>query len=175
MFTQWWNSGGFDGEFYKTPASGGLRWTKRDDVIGDLCTPEGFNATVECKNQEQWKFKELFGETIARKPKMVKKGKGQGKYSSPKNIGEFWYQAVSEGIKADKIPMLIFTKNYFPDYIIFPAKDNNVASLYAEEFCKVGVTKRFIMESYLPYMEYTYILKLEDFMNIVEPKILRKV
>jgi len=172
LFTAWWQSGELEGEFFKTPASGGLRWAKRDDVIGDLCTPEGFNATIECKCTESWDFKELFQTTIAKAPSLIQKGKNIGKPNAPCGLGEYWYQSCNEGFRASKIPMLVFTKNYFPDYIMYPLAGTNVSSLYSKQFRSVGITKKFIEEEHLPYMEHVYILKLEDFMNIVEPKML---
>jgi hypothetical protein len=173
LFTQWWNAVGFEGEFYKTPASGGLRWQKRDDVIGDLVTPEGFLATIECKNCESWDYKELFSETIARKPKLIQKGKNIGKPNSPSGIGEYWWQSCEEGFRASKIPLLIFTKNYHKDLIIVPT-NTTVGTLYLSQFSACGVIKQFKFEEYLPCIEHTVILQLNDFLNIVEPKILRK-
>lgn len=161
LFTKWFQENNLVGEFYRTPASGGLRWQKRDDVIGDLCTPEGFISTIECKCAESWKFRELFQKTVAKKSK-----------HSPSILGEYWYQSCSEAERANKLPILVFTKNHYPDYIMFSGMNNNVASLYGSRFASVGVTKYFETPEYLPYMEWAYILKLEDFMNIVDPKML---
>ena len=174
LFTKWWNKGNFVGEFYRTPASGGLQWQNRDDVIGDLCTPEGFIASVECKNQEQWKFKTLFTETIARKPKKIIKGKNKGKYNSPSSIGEYWFQAVSEGIKAEKIPLLIFSKNYQKSLIMFPM-DAPWRAVNQHKLECWGVTKKFkFKEVDRQCYEETMIVRLDKFLEIVEPKLMYK-
>ena len=174
LFSLWWNKGGFEGKFYKTPASGGLPWQNRPDVIGDLCTPEGFTASVECKNQEQWKFKPIFDATISRKPKKIQKGKGKGKYSSPSTLGEFWFQAVSEGMRAEKIPLLVFSKNYQKDLIIFPM-NTTIATLYREQLEDYGVTKKFsFKESDRKVFERTMIVRFSKFLEIVEPKLMKK-
>jgi hypothetical protein len=171
LFTKWWNEAKLEGEFYKTPASGALRWGARDDVIGDLCTPEGFNATIECKCSESWKFRELFQTTIAKAPSLIQKGKNKGKPNAPSGLGEYWYQACNEGLRANKIPFLVFTKNYYPDYIMVPMNETNMV-VYHQQFLDVGIVKRFVEEEHLPYMRDVYVMKLEDFMNIVEPKML---
>jgi hypothetical protein len=175
LFTQWWNDAGFEGTFDRVPASGGIyRKVERSDYIGDIsCTPDVFSATIECKCTESWEYTELFSETIARKPKLIQKGKNIGKPNSPSGIGEYWWQSCEEGFRASKIPLLIFTKNYHKDLIIVPT-NTTVGTLYLPQFSACGVIKQFKFEEYLPCIEHTVILQLNDFLNIVEPKMLRK-
>lgn len=48
--------------FKRVPASGGLRWKNRSDVIGDITiTDEDYRAefVVECKNSEAWNLRDL--------------------------------------------------------------------------------------------------------------------
>jgi hypothetical protein len=171
LFTQWFKNNNLEGEFYKTPASGGLRWQKRDDVIGDLCTPDNFLATIECKNTEVWQFRELFQQTLAVAPKKIQKGKNKGKPVSPSSIGEFWYQSCDEAQRADRLPMLVFTKNYYSDYIMV-SSESTVLTVYHSEFIEGGIVKRFNTPIHLPFMKNAYVLQLKDFMNIVDPKLL---
>jgi len=164
LFTAWFQDNGIDMHFDRVPASGGLRRrTERSDYIGDIsATPDDFLFTIECKCAESWKFRELIQEVVAKRPK-----------NNPSKLSEYWFQACEEASRANKMPMLVFTKNHFPDYIMFSRYNNNIASIYYTEFMDSGVIKRFIDEEYLPYLvEPVYILKLEDFMKIVDPKML---
>ena len=174
QLTEWWQAAGLEGEFYKTPASGGLRWQKRDDTIGDICTPEGFACTIECKNSEVWDFKELFTETIAKSPPLIKEGKGKGKPNSPRTIGEFWYQACDEASRADRIPLLVFSKNYQKDLIVFPTL-TNWASDYSSQLQAWGITKVFkFVPPRWPIDTRTLIVRFDKFLEIVTPEALRK-
>ena len=173
LFTKWWNDGMFNGSFYKTPASGGLRQGNREGTVGDLVTPEGFTCTIECKNQEAWDYRELFQQTIAKAPRLIQKGKNKGKPNSPKGIGEFWFQACDEANRANRIPLLVFTKNYHKDLIIVP-EDTNFGALYGEQFREFGVSKTFDYEERLPYIRKTIIIQLSKFLEVVEPVMLRK-
>jgi hypothetical protein len=168
-FTKWWKEGNLEGEFYKTPASGGLRWKARSDVIGDLCAPEGFLATVECKNCESWDYRELFGATEASSATLIKVGPNKGRPNSPTHLGEFWFQACDEGQRAKKVPLLIFTKNHHKDLVMMP-EECNAGIVYHDVLKKVGVYKTFVVPVYRPYMEKAIILRLSDFFSIVEPK-----
>jgi len=169
LFTTWWQAGGLEGEFYRTPASGGLRWANRGDTIGDLVVPQGFVGTVECKDTESWKFKELFTKTIARAPLLKKKGKNIGKSNSPRTIGEFWYQTWEEAVRANKIPMLIFSKNYQKSLIVTPV--NAIwNTLYKDAFKQWAVYKSFVPDQnqFLPYLN-TVIMRFDKFLEIASP------
>ena len=102
MLTEWWQTGNLEGEFYKTPASGGLRWEKRPDTIGDICTPEGFTQTIECKCREDWEYSQF-----------IEKGK-LGK----DNLYAWLKQACDEAERANKLPWLILKKNYHKPLLI---------------------------------------------------------
>ena len=104
-FTEWWNNGGMEGKFFRTPGSGALAYREQEDVIGDLCTPHGFPYTIECKNQEGWKLEDLFSEKIE-----VNADKG--------SVSGWWRQACIEAYRANKSPMLIMKKNYYEPLVI---------------------------------------------------------
>jgi hypothetical protein len=104
-FTEWWNSDGMEGKFFRTPGSGALAYREQEDVIGDLCTPHGFPYTIECKNQEGWKLEDLFSEKIE-----VNTDKG--------SVSGWWRQACIEAYRANKSPMLIMKKNYYEPLVI---------------------------------------------------------
>lgn len=105
--TKWWNEAGLEGAFYRTPASGGLRWQKRDDTIGDICTPDTFTHTVEAKRSESLDYKHLI-----EPPKPNKN-----------NVTGWWEQAVQEAARADRYPWLVIKKNYCKSLLLFSLDD----------------------------------------------------
>lgn len=83
-------------EFSRTPASGGLRWGKRNDVIGDVvCTTEGhiFPFSVETKFYHDLKFEHLVSSPIRIK------------------LLDFWEQALRDSERAQKTPLLMVRYN----------------------------------------------------------------
>lgn len=153
MLTEWWKRAGYEGEFYKTPASGGLRWQSRDDTIGDVCTPNGFTQTIECKNNESWGYK-LFAIT--------------GKYSNS-NLYGWWEQSCEEAERAGKLPWLILTKNYQPTIIIYTITD------YNSSFQVDSLKPKFVRQSFFPIdkkygkwceVEYT---TFDSFLQLASP------
>lgn len=106
--TKWWVNGGMKGEFYRTPASGGLRWQERDDTIGDISTPIGFTHTIECKNDESFRHKQFIE---------------IGEYTTS-GLYAWWEQACNEAKRANKFPWLIIKKNYCKSLLIFSTKDS---------------------------------------------------
>jgi len=159
LFTSWWTAGGFEGKFYRTPASGGLRQDNREGTVGDLVTPEGFTYTIECKNQEQWKFRELFKAVEIVKPK-----------HSARNIAGFWYQACDDARRAGLNPILVFSKNHFPNMVMLPA-NSHVGVLFSQQFAKNGVLKEFIvpteLRAFVP--DKVWIVELSMLLSTVEP------
>ncbi len=102
-FTEW--SGV---KFQRVPLSGG--WNKVV-VSGDIfCEPEYepspttkqivFPLSIECKNDESWELVQLFKDTD----------------KSP--IRLFWDQAINDALETNKIPALIFSRNWVPDFIM---------------------------------------------------------
>lgn len=92
-------------EFARIPASGGLRWHKREGVVGDLmCSTEGhyFPFTVEVKFHEKIDF-------------------SQPLFESRKGIKllDFVNQALTDGKRASKEPMLLIRYNGMPKGVFF--------------------------------------------------------
>lgn len=93
----------WDARFFRTPMSGGSALKHDYNLAGDLSTPdETWPFHVECKNQEALgKFFTIF--TSEKCP-----------------VWKWWDQTMTE-CPADKLPLLIFTKNYFPIFCLMKA------------------------------------------------------
>ena len=93
----WWLEINPQAEFARTPMSGGsqlkIGWGMAGDIV---CNDPDFPFHVEAKNQEAWKLVHLLED----------KGKV---------LNDWWWQCISD-CPANKIPLLMFTKNYRPDY-----------------------------------------------------------
>lgn len=88
-------------EFSRTPASGGLRWKKADNISSDvICSDpkhsKKFPFSIEVKNYQDIKF-----EHILLGLKSCK-------------IISFWEQATKDAKRAGKIPILIMRYNSMP-------------------------------------------------------------
>lgn len=97
LFAGWWGS-----DFTRTPSSGGFRTQKfRDDwnAAGDIVTPdESFPFCVEVKNAEGWHLEQLL--------------------TSPECLLVKWWRQAVEESPEDKIPLLVFTRNYQPFFFM---------------------------------------------------------
>jgi len=84
-------------ELRRTPLSGG--WAQHyDDVAGDVVAVKGeFPYCVECKNQEGWKLESLLTEKHA--------------------WFDAWWNQLIKACPADKMPLLIFSRNFAPEYV----------------------------------------------------------
>jgi len=91
----------FKVELHRTPASGGLRWHQMQGLTrGDLVTDSpGFPFCIEVKNRESWDLRQLL--------------EGNG------SILDWWEQATDDATAVNKVPLLLFTKNYHPFYVLF--------------------------------------------------------
>lgn len=89
----WWGE-----PFRSTPGSGALHWEADNRVAGDIVPPvdSTFPFTVECKNREGWYFDALINET------------GE--------VADWWTQSVNDARRVDRIPLLVFTRNFAPNY-----------------------------------------------------------
>lgn len=100
--SEWW-----DGDFHRTPGSGGLHWKKDNRVTGDITPGEKesktFPFSIECKKVEDWNFEQII--------------KGVG------IVPDWWSQCVRDAESVGKIPLLIFTKNRSPVFYMMPMKD----------------------------------------------------
>jgi len=133
--TKWWTGLGFKGEFYRTPTSGGLRWKAREDTVGDLCAPEDFAFTIECKCREDWDFKDIFN------------------WTPDGLIAKWWKQSCDEALRANKMPLLVIKKNYVQPIVFIRAND-----VYYYNF------RRIAWLNYANTINI-YIIPLEDFLR----------
>lgn len=92
-------------KFERVPASGGLHWKKDNRVYGDIVTNDpDFPFTIECKARESWNMDSLI--------------------NGSKEVEKWWKQAIADAWATGKEPMVIFTRNRQPDYIMFRGKAN---------------------------------------------------
>jgi len=101
-FSQWWGS-----NFTRTPSSGGFGTKQFRDgwnAAGDIVTPDtSFPFIVECKWQECWHMEQL-----------IKNDKCE--------IFKWWQQALNE-TGLGKVPLLFFTRNGHPWYVMIDLDD----------------------------------------------------
>lgn len=103
-------------EFSRTPASGGLRWKKADNISSDvICTDDKhfrkFPFSIESKF-----YKDIRFEHILLGNKKCK-------------ILEFWDQANNDSIRAGKLPVLMMRYNNMPKGEFFFIVDNKVSKI----------------------------------------------
>lgn len=94
-------------EFASTPASGGLRWGKSENIAGDIvCVSKNylFPLGIEVKFNKDINFEHLLYHSSK-----LKKSR----------IQEFWEQASSDAERAEKIPMLMMRYNGMPANFFF--------------------------------------------------------
>lgn len=98
----WWGE-----EFHRTPASGGLHWKEDNRVAGDIVTPPDslYPWVTELKKREEWEFEHLI------------KGTGE--------IEKYWTQVSKDAERTGLRRMLIFSKNFAPNYLMLDTVDFN--------------------------------------------------
>ncbi|MMZ43642.1 hypothetical protein D1872_52070 [compost metagenome] len=100
---KWWGE-----DFHRTPASGGLHWKKDNRVAGDIVTPPDsvYPWVTECKKREAWDFDQLI------------KGTGE--------IEKYWSQVCRDAEETGLQPLLIFSKNFAPNYAMILEDQFNI-------------------------------------------------
>jgi Holliday junction resolvase len=93
-------------EFSRTPSSGGLRWHRTDDTVGDIVciskdNKETFPFSIETKFHRDINFQELL---------LGNKGC---------KILEFWNQALEDSKRGGKIPLVLMRYNNMPKGVYF--------------------------------------------------------
>ena len=113
---EWWGE-----PFRSTPGSGALHWEKDNRVAGDIVPPvdSKFPFTVECKKREGWYFDAIINET------------GE--------IPEWWQQSVDDGKRVDREPILIFSKNRAPSYVMLKWELFSKLNLDSEAYIKTRI------------------------------------
>lgn len=88
-------------EFSRTPASGGLRWKKADNISSDvICTDDKHSRKFPFSIESKF-YKDIRFEHILLGNKKCK-------------ILEFWDQANNDSIRAGKLPVLMMRYNNMP-------------------------------------------------------------
>ncbi len=137
--SSWWGE-----SFTRTPASGGLRWGSDNRVAGDIvCPPESlYPFTTECKKHEDWSLEQVL--------------KGTG------NVEKWWTQSVNDGLRVDRKPVVIFSKNFAPSYLMINENDFNNIMEY-----KGGAVPFNYFGIRIVGKEPRIVCNLEDFMKHV--------
>lgn len=95
---EWWGT-----PFVRTPGSGGFATVNKSvdlNLVGDVVTDDPtFPFSVEVKNAENWKLSQLL--TSDKAP-----------------LWEYWEQTVEQASRETRIPLLVFTKNYQPYWVM---------------------------------------------------------
>ena len=116
-------------EFSRVPASGGLRWQKKDDISGDIiCTDERKSRRFPFSIESKF-YKDINFEHLILGNKKVK-------------ILEFWAQAKEDGERSNRFPILFMRYN-----------------MMAKQTWFVGVTQRVFKQiclSKLGMFKHTY-------------------
>ncbi len=96
LFEPWWGA-----KFFRTPMSGGSQLKFDYNLAGDVCTPaDDFSFHVECKNQEAL-------------------GKFHNFLVSEKSAVWKWWKQCTDECPENQIPLLVFTKNHVPIWVMF--------------------------------------------------------
>jgi len=122
--------------FERVPSSGGLRWAKKSDTVGDIiCTDEHhsryFTFSIECKAHAEINFSELL---------LPNKGV---------KILEFWSQACEDATRANRIPILLMRFNGMPSDFYFVVLSSDYVD-YLNYHDNDGT--RFVISNVLEYL-----------------------
>lgn len=142
-------------EFGRVPSSGGLRWKKTDNITGDItCTDtkhaRRFPFSIECKFYNELKFEHLL------------LGNKSGK------IVSFWEQCKADGVRANKVPMLVMRYNQMAkgEYFIMFSDEfmKPLLSKYQGNYMTIGLKEmgeivHVVMASSLLEVEYQIFYK----------------
>lgn len=125
-------------EFARTPGSGGLRWSKTDDTVGDIICSDKvhsryFKFVIEAKSYKEINFEQLI------LPNKNKK------------ILEFWDQVLDDSKRSNKIPILLMRYNGMPrDFHFIVISYNAYQSIFKSEFEKIATENRKIFRVVIP-------------------------
>lgn len=145
LLSPWWGE-----TFRRTPCSGALKWGTDQGVAGDIVTPEGslFPFSIECKHREGWSIEQLM------------KGSAE--------IESWWSQCVTDSDRVGLKPLVIFHKNFSPNYAMIRTEDFMPILSYKERLPittmiinVVGKESRviFILDEFIKFVSKDDILK----------------
>ena len=147
-------------QWKRVPMSGG--WGSKDIASGDIfCTLEFDKKvpiitpiSIECKATESWELVHFFKDTD----------------SSP--IGSWWQQSSDDAKKSKKIPIVIFSKNYFPNFIMLPS---NILPKLTKLLKKKTLFDSCPQINCIVNKDDITVLLLSDFLSLVDFKTLLKL
>jgi hypothetical protein len=144
ILQEWWSDHNPDVKFTRTPQSGGWHAKGEWNLAGDVvCSDEEFPFHIEAKKQEHWNLDQLFAAT------------------GP--VFEWWWQARRE-CPEDKLPVLTFTRNRRPQYMMLEWLDGLYTLLSKEEATVILLC--------MPDSPNLLICTLDDFTSIAPSAIL---
>ena len=128
-------------KFERVPASGGLHWREDNRVYGDVVTNDpDFPFVIELKNRESWKMDSLI--------------------NGSKEVEKWWKQVTADAEATGKEPMVIFSRNRQPDYIMIKTES------FADDHVQLrGEDDLFFWLAITICGECGHIFKLEEFME----------
>lgn len=138
-------------EIIRTPMSGAWAGTSADLIPRRRDDYNLFPLTIECKKTESWDFFQILNE--------------QGVFHTewlPQLSRELYSDIEQTGIQ-NRIPLLIFSKNFRPDYIAIP---NMFVSKIALTKTNVFVRTDYNQDYHPSFGIGFRIFKLEDFISI---------
>jgi hypothetical protein len=116
ILSEWWTVGESKDAFSKTPRSGAWKFPQ------DLVPPEGCPLIISCKNEESWTGVEKM--LISKKHRFVTYW--QELEDSMFELSKNRLFQLTTGVEASKvIPIVIFTKNFEPNYLMIKNEDYN--------------------------------------------------
>lgn len=138
-------------EFSRSPSSGGLRWQRKDDTVGDIvCTDERhsrrFGFSVETKFHKEVNF-----EHIVLGNKKVK-------------VLEFWDQALEDAKRANKTPLLFIRYNGMPKQtwlVIINEDSYKLARKYGLKFHEKAIFRMDVVG-----YDTMYLLNSDDLLQV---------
>ena len=131
-------------KFERVPASGGLKWAEDNRVYGDIVTNDpDFPITIECKNREEWNMDSLI--------------------NGSKKVAAWWNQVTDDTAVTGNAPMVIFTRNLQPDYVMIRAES------FEEGLLELKSYLEFMMEVVVSG-EHVMIFKLDELIEKADIK-----
>lgn len=128
-------------KFERVPASGGLHWAADNRVYGDIvCNVPDFPFVIEVKCRESWNMDSLI--------------------NGSKEVEKWWKQVTADAEATGKQPMVIFTRNRQPDYVMLKVRDYH----YQRKLILTGIREGFFMNILINEDELI-VMKLEDFIS----------
>lgn len=103
--------------FNRTPGSGAYRGAREDEMVGDIVTDpaDRYPFVIEAKNREGgWTLESIVLDRH--------------------DIKNWWQQVVEDAERVDKIPLLIFTRNYAEDFVMMPYHKETHSKLMSKGF-----------------------------------------